>query len=318
MNLIGLPCISAAGGNMGFGNCKKDLKNAKGFLLSPAGTTIPVSELPTFIADVLVNLRKDDKYARWQMVTGIKGVTKANVEAATATWGDGSTEETRSERIGRTYDFKNVCAFIGVSTLRGKEAQYDIWPIYDGNEVQGTQATMPDGEPAVSGFTLDNITVPLYTEAINETQAMWQFGFQLASGDEWRNMVIMQPEDGNLLKSLESMQTIELQWLKNTPQVTGTYQVAARTSCGSVNMGEVFATELADSSLWLVTNPVTGNAITVSGVTVNGLGNFVLALLTTDPDFTAATKLKVTLVAPSVLAAADIAWYEGTSIIIPK
>lgn len=303
---------------MGFGNCSKDLKNAKGFLLSPAGTKVPVSELDTFIADTLVKLRSDDRYARWQLITGIKGVTKANIEAATATWGDGTTEETRSERIGRTFDFKNLCAYLGVTTLRGKEDLYDIWPIYDGNDVQGTKATMADGEAAVSGFDIATFLCLLYTEAINETQAMWQLTVQLASGDEWRNMVVFSPEDGNALKDLASLQTIELEYRKVTPIVAGSYHVRATSSCGSVNMAEIYGTELADAALWVVTNATTGNAITVTGVTVSGAGNFVLALDVADLDFTAATKLKITMVPPSELNTAEVSWYEATSIVIPK
>ncbi len=317
MNLYNLPCISAVGGNMGFGNCSFDLKNAKEFMITPAGTKVAASALTTFIATAQTNLRLDDKYQRWQKVTGIKGVAKANVEAATATWGDGTTQETRPERIGRTYDFKNLCAFLAVATLHGMDSMYDIWPIYDGNVIQGTKTTMSDSEPGVKGFSLATIRVLKYTEAINETQAMWQFNFELAEATEWDNMVIIQPEDGTL-KSLESMQTISLEWVKVTPPVAGSYHVKATASCGRVNMAEVFATELADAALWKVTNATTGAAITVEGVTISGLGNFVLALDDTDTDFTGATKLKITMVAPSLLDAADVSWYEATVIVIPK
>ena len=318
MNLYNLPCVTAVGANTNVGNCSNDLKNAKGFLLTPAGFKVPVSKLPEFIAEMRLKLRLDDRYTRAQLVSGIKGVTKANIEAATATWGDGSTEETRDERIGRTYDFKNLCAFLAITSLKGKEDFYDIWPIYDGNQIQGTKATMPDGEAAVSGFDISTFKIPLYTEAINETQAMWQFGFELALSEEWRNMVVFQPEDGTLLKDLASLQTIDLEWHKVTPHVAGTYHIKATTSCGRVNMAELFGAELSEIALWKVTNPITGNDITVSGVTISGLNNFVLSLDVADADFVAATKLKITLAAPSVLAAADVSWYEATTIVIPK
>jgi hypothetical protein len=317
MNLYNLPCIVGVGGNTNFGNCNFNLSNAQANILVPAGTKIPVSQLPTFVAYAQLQMRVDNPALRYQIIKGIKGVEKANIDAANATWGDGTEVETRAERVGRNYQMEGLCANQGLSAYIGKHAQYDVIPIFKGNVAVGTKATMPDGEPAVSGHSLAKITVTQYDEVINETQAMFLFGLQYADPEQWRNMLVFKPADGNMYKDLESLQTVDLTWVKNSPQVAGVYQVRATTACGQINMGELYSTELIAPALWSVKNQL-GTTVPIETLTLNGLQNFSFTLDDASPAYVAGTHFTITGVAPSALAAADVEWYEFGKVVIPK
>lgn len=317
MNFQNLSCAPRIG-NTNPGNCNLNLKNAVALLFTPAGTSIAVSELDDFMTTADTNLHEDSKYKRWYLVKGIKGVEKNNIEASVQTWGDGSTVETRDERVGRSYQFDNLCLFTLLSSFKGLHDLFDVWVIYAGNVIQGTKGPLLDGEETVSGFDPSILNVSQYDEAMNETQAMFTAGFQLATAEEWRNMVVFQPTNGILVKDLSGLQTINLQWIKQDPHVPGTYHISARVSCGSTNMGEVFPTELASIALWKAVDAKTKIEITISGVTVSPLGNFIIALSTVDPEYTAATHIQISTVAPSALAAANLEWYESEPVTVPK
>lgn len=306
--------------NTNFGSCARNLKNAKALLFLPAGTKIPVSKLPTFIADTLVLLRADNKATRAQYITGIKGVTKANIANATQQWGDGTTVDTREERPGRTYQMDNLCAFKGLSTYNGRHDDYDVLIINSDGVVMGTHSVIDlTREAAVSGFDLARIFTTQYDETINETQAMFEFMIELADGAEWRNMVPFMPTDGNALKSLSGLQTVELEWVKPTTVVAGTYYLRAKASCGGVNMAALYMTELSAPGLWKFTNPLTvpETVITPAAVTcVNGLVK--VDFTVGDANFVAATQIKASLALPSVLTAAMVSYYESDTVTFLK
>lgn len=101
-----------------------------------------------------------------------------------------------------------------------------------------------------------------------------------------------------------------------TGGVAGTYRVTAKTKVG-LNLAELYPTVLNTASNWLVQNFTSGNAITVTGVTIgknaSGEDCFVFVLDTADLDYpSAGQKLTVDLQTPAALQAVGVDGYEST------
>lgn len=86
-------------------------------------------------------------------------------------------------------------------------------------------------------------------------------------------------------------------------------KVTVKTGCGTEDTLEVFATELADDSLWVVTDADDGSAVTLSSVSI--AGGVATLTITAGAD-----RVKVNLVPVSDLVAAGIVGYEGQPAII--
>lgn len=315
--LYNLPCVVAVGGNTGFGNCNYNLKNAKGVVLVPTGTKIAQSKMVTFVTELKALLKKDQLAQRAQIVKNFKGAEAANIDASTATWGDGTEVTVRDERIGRTYQMESLCANQGLSKLNDRHAQYEAFMVFDGNVVTGAQTTMENGEPAVKGFKLSKIWTTQYAEAINDTQAQFTFTIVHDEPSEWRNLVAFKPEDGNVISSdNEPMADVQLVYYPTTPLVSGTYNVGATTACGQVNLTDMYATEIVELGLWKATNQA-GTTIPVTAVTVQG-GKLKFVLDTTAPGFTAATIITIAGTAPSVWETEGLEMMEAGSVKIIK
>lgn len=91
-----------------------------------------------------------------------------------------------------------------------------------------------------------------------------------------------------------------------TSTTTG-LKVSLTTTCSDQDVLSLFATELADEALWVVTNASTGATVTVTGVTI---ANGVATLAGT---FVAGVVYNVSLVDPETLFAAQIEGYDGST-----
>lgn len=99
-----------------------------------------------------------------------------------------------------------------------------------------------------------------------------------------------------------------------TGGAAGSYDVTVKTEATQTNLYDLFPTQLASASKWIVTNTTTGGVITVSGVTAGSSTQkfFKIALNTGDADYPeAGGKVSITLATPSVLQAAGIDGYEA-------
>lgn len=315
-SLNNMPCLVGAAGNLNVGNCNQDLKDVQLYLAVQKGTKFTQEEMAGFVAKISPLLHADNTATRIQIIKGFKGVEKANVEAGTFTWGDGSTQTTRDEIVGRTYQMKGDCLNQLIASLNDMSDSYELIPVFSDNVAVATLTTLEDGSEGVKGFSVSEIFASQYDETINDTPGNFTLRIIHADPSEWRNRIAFRPTDGNI-KDLSGIQTISFSKLNNSPQVAGTYRILAATGCGSVNVGKIFAVELADEALWVVTNQL-GNVVPVDGVTVNANGEFIIALTTASANYTAGTRFTVTLVAPSLLSAAGVEWYEGGSVSFPK
>jgi hypothetical protein len=97
----------------------------------------------------------------------------------------------------------------------------------------------------------------------------------------------------------------------------GTYNVTAKTKNGE-NLAELYPSILAGGSApakWGVKNSATGADCTITSIAIGTNDDdeacFVMAMLTSDTDYSGSTNIDVNLAAPAILQAAGVDGYEG-------
>lgn len=310
-----VPCLIGGAANTGVGRCSIDLKNVRKDILVPKGTRIAESDWAT-IFDKLSDMAHEEARTKRAYPIGIfLGAEPANVDPVTSEWGYGMTEKIREGKVGRTYQLKGLELNQRMRKFDDREDAYDRFFVVDGNRLVGTLGTNAlDGTRYIKGFALDRLNVAPYQEAMNSDPARWEYTVVHASSDEWDNIAVIQATDGTIA-DIEGLLDIVLTEKRKTPHVAGTYHILA--DADGENLAELYPTELASVSLWRGIDADTGAALTISAVTVNAIGEFVLTF-TSDAAFTAAVKIRISLVAPSLLAAADVEWYESGYVVVPK
>jgi hypothetical protein len=115
--------------------------------------------------------------------------------------------------------------------------------------------------------------------------------------------------DGGLsyLSGLSGLQNVTLNQLADPTSTT--FTIGAVTACGTVNLHDDFASELAVPGAWVAKNAATGGTVVISGVVDSpSLGGWVLTL-TTPP-----ASVIISLAGPTELAALDVIGYESNTI----
>ena len=98
---------------------------------------------------------------------------------------------------------------------------------------------------------------------------------------------------------------------KSLTITAGAVPFIATSSCGA-DLGMDYAADI-DTTCIIARNVTTGLTLAITSVSVNSATGVITAVLTTPP--ASGTKVRVTLAAVSVLAAAGISWYETLSYI---
>lgn len=93
----------------------------------------------------------------------------------------------------------------------------------------------------------------------------------------------------------------------------GTYNVTVTSRVGGVNVGALFSTAMASSTVWTSANDATGLPVTITTVTWNAAGGFFAIAVTTSGNYPAlGQKIDFNLVGPTELNTALIPGYEST------
>lgn len=309
-------CETSEGGNIGIGNCNRDLKNVKALIFVSKGTTFKVAQMSTIMSQLKALSNEDSWGKRLQILKDIKGAEIANVESQTQTYGYGDVEETEPEKIGRTYTLRGICGFKAVSTgIKDMHSAYDVLFVHDGNVINGTKGSI-NGEAIMKGFTLSTLRVGAYSETIGTSSLpSYTVTVTLQSRDEWDRSYQVVPTDGDVMTELKSLINVTLDYYPASPVVVGTYSIGL-SDCSGANFTSLYASEIVDTDNWVVTNADTGAALAITSIAVSG-GRLTFTL-TADAALTAATRIRISGAAISVLESNDIEGYELLSVEFPK
>lgn len=309
-------CTNTGAGNAGIGNCNIDLKNVRGAILLPKGTSFKESDMPAFLATLKTLATADNWAARIQIVKKFEGVEASNVDANEQNYGYGRTVIVEEEKMGRTYTLTGKCLQRALrNSVNDKHNSFDIMFIHDDNIINGT-AYIENGEVMIKGFALDLLRVGPYNETQGDTLPMFTFRVQLANSDEWDNSYAIKVSDGNVMAELNSLIDLQLTYVPAIPVVPGTYSIAVN-DCSNSGVLDVYSTEIVEPTNWIAENPATGAAIDIDSITIAS-DRLLFALDTADADFTSATRIRIKGAAVSVLSGNDIVGFEIGKVEFPK
>lgn len=312
---FGMECQTTDGGNIGIGNCNQGLKNVRGLIFIPKGTTFKATEIPTLVSSLKTMSEADAWGNRLQIVTDIKGAENTNTEATTGTYGYGTEVITQEAKVSRTYTLVGTCLYNAMRGIKDRQSSYDVILVHDDNVLLFTSGT-DNGEAIIKGFTLDAIDVGLYSETIQETLEGFTLRIALANTYEWESLTPVKPVDGTVLTELSSLKNVVLNYIKATPVVAGTYRIALN-DCSASSFTEIYDTEIVNLTNFIAEDSANGNVIPIDAITISN-GQLVFDLDDTDANFTAATNIRIKGAAYSVLKTNGIEGFSIGSVQFPK
>lgn len=297
-------------GNVGKAKCSRTPKVWIGGILIPKGYVLTAAELVDFKTTLQNRFVHDDSLQRFYPIGRFVGITDNSEEQQDFTYPDGTKEKTRDAVYDWLYQHRESrCYHTSLRKFDESQDEFDILGFDKDYFVLGTQGDDVDGNPGLAGYSLSRINVPFLTQATYDTPATMAFGISLEDGKQY-NELYAEAELGSDMLKLQAIQDVDLSLLANG--AAGVFTIGATVGCGATNLTEIVGADLAVAGLWVATNAQTGVAITISSVAVNASGTgYTLTLSTVDPDYPATGFINISLAAVSVLAAADLTYYES-------
>lgn len=314
----GLSCGSSIL-NTGVPACTFDPKEIIGAILIPKGKRFTASDVDNFKSTLISLANADDKKTRIYPIGRFEAITDNSEDVVSQTLGYGSEYSIRDGQYRVQFQVVNgsKCFHTQLRSFKGQENRFDVLFIDKQQAIMGTIVIdSTSGEPTLGGYDLSQIYVPKMKFADGSNMAMYEIKFSLTDEAQLNDrfgFVLESDEPFDVLKEVLGILDVNLQNLTPSGATAGEKTIATMSGCGGQSLVDLFATELASPSLWVVKNASTGGDVTVTAVTAVAAG-FKLTLDTSDTDYPTGTqKLSIALAAPSVLSAADVVSPEGNT-----
>lgn len=297
------------GANTGFGDCTLDIGKVSGFFLVGQDFKIPASAMATaatLMAFLLAAASADSKDARIYPVHQLLDVTDNSEDDVTQTYGYGPSVTVREGYYGWEFPFRKggICLLLSLQQFNGDGKRVifydDNWLLFGYSE----------GED-LAGIPLNEFYAPKWGAATGAAKSNLRvkFGFAPRYINKGLAYVKFDAFNPELIKGLRNIN------LKLFSAAKPVYKVNLFTGCNAANLFDTFPTEFAAVPLWIATNAATGAVITITSVAADPNAKaYTVTLDSTDPDYPAVGSINLTLAAPSVLKAAQIPGFEGSTL----
>lgn len=308
-------CVSG-NANTGIGTCSFDPKEVIGALLVPKGTRLSKDDIDDLKGTLIAGANNNDKKARFYPIGRFVAIEDSSDDNTEQTMGYGDTYIIKEGNYKWVFQFVNgaKCYHTKLRTFNDSQDRFDVYFIDKQNALIGTLVTnQSDGQEELKGFALAQIYTPKMKLADGSNMSEYTISFALSDSSEFNDKIGFVIADFNILSEIKGMVDINLSSLSTVALSTGVTTIDLKASCGSTSLSEIFASELADITIYLASNANTGASIVVSSATVNP-NNVVLTLDKNDINFPSASEfVNIKLAAPSVLATAGLESPEGNS-----
>ncbi len=305
-------CISDNCGNTGMSTCTFKPGFTGGLILGTKGKVYTKAEIAAIVTTLQAAAADDSPANRIYPIKPFTTVEAADSEAVYETAGQ-STFFVKDGKLGLNARIdESECLWKKHRKFNDKQNSYDAIIIdTTNNSFQGVKVA-----GGWKGYTLDQIAVPQPKQATtsNVYHHMFKVVFKYIS--EFENSAHIQLDSSlnvlDVVNGLIDFNFVETAELTNA----GVYSAKLMGGCGTANLGDLFATELADPALFTANIDATGVAVTIASITYSTATEaftftFTLPLVGVLP---VGGTFTVNAVAPSDLAAADVPGYSGCSI----
>jgi hypothetical protein len=303
--------------NTGIGACPINPKNIIGAILTPKKYQVTTATLAAFQAALIADAANASKAARIYPIYDFRPLGDNSEALVVQTFSTGQKAPVREG----VYDWQYQFVAGGIDLLKklrlNNEAStsHDFFLIDSQNLVIG-MAAKDGSNDVLQAIPSDGGFIWFLPWKQNDGSKVAEYAVQFVFLPKYINELLGYVKANfDLQTSVFGLQDVAL--TSPSANVTaGSYNVAATIVNGGTNMADQYQTELANGAVWVAKNTQTGAAITVTGVTYNAGGYFVVALNTADPDYPAGggDKVTISLAAPTVLAANGLEGYESNSV----
>lgn len=302
------------GGNTGVGQCFNDFKFVKGIIFVPAGKNYSTTSIQAFKTAIEADILADQASARAYPLQNIHTPTDNSEAPVEQTFPDGSKAIVRNGNYDWSFQWTigGLCLSIAMQKANGKNRAFFL--ITDDGKLWGSQGSATD---TIKGIVPNLAYTPPFV--LNTGAAVTVYATRVVFTPDQLNKYAYFLDFGNdgglpYLTGLSGLQDVNI--TQGAARSGGVLKVKAITSCGTVDMYDVYSTQLAAVGAWVAINKATGNNITITSVAADAnIKGWTVTLDTSDPDYVAtAGGVLVGLQGPTELAALLVVGYESNKL----
>lgn len=297
--------------NVGTGDCGFMPGVIMGIIFIPRGMTFNAAQIADWRNTLVTFTNSDDKSQRIYPIGPFSDFTDNSEDTVYETQGYGDEDFVREGQYRWLFRLAkpSICLHTALSTFINKQDQFDALLWDKSNATIGTTKQDADGRDVLGGFDLGSINRPKMNMATGSTNAQSWVRITLTDESQFNatpGIVIESDSPFNMTSTLQGLIDIKLGNVTPVGAGAGSKSITLIAGCGSQNLAEMFATELADFNLYTATNVATGLNIPITAATING-GIVTLTLNAASPNYPAGSgTIRIGMVAPSELADAGL------------
>lgn len=313
-----LICGVNNGGNTGFGECVVDIGLIMGILFVPKNTEFALTDLATLKTALEAAILNDVPSERIYPVQGFVALTDNSEDLTIQTFGYGGKQVVREGDIDLTFQFVDGAFCLNYNLRKANGLNKHFFLIDKNGKLIGTQGSAADTLKAItpslqwtppfklndgSAVTMYSTRVSFSPSQINENISFVDFNDAAGTGGY------------AYLASLAGLQNIALAKISRAVAVL---KVSAKTACGTVDLYDLYADDLADEALWVANKDVAGvpgAVLTITSVAKDdNAKGWTVTIDTEDPDYSIGAPIWIKLAGPTTLEPVLGGGYESNNI----
>jgi hypothetical protein len=324
MSYVNQLVCAALRGNTGIPNsCQHNPDLIKWILAVPKGTTFTAAQLADFETTIQAGLVNDTYSSRFHLfgaTDGFYGFEDASEDRQQQTFGYGNKVTTRDAQYYWNFMYLDgaMCAHMSYLQFKGREKEFDYIFIDAKRNFMGTFTLGTNKEYLFKGVRVtefyENNWKP--KDGSNETVFMLSVGISNARQLNEDYAFVTADFDIADLNQVKDVRITALGAVSGTGEVN----IMLHDGCGGRNLVQLYGSAIANVARFTATNVSTGAAITITATTIGGVaeGSYLIFNMDdTDTDYPSAGGfIEIDLVAPSVLVAASLDYYDGEPLIV--
>lgn len=297
-------------GNTGTGDCFTDIGMPVGLIFTGTNQTFTTADITSLKTALEAAILANNPSERIFPLGGLVNLTDNTGTPVKQTFNDGSIAVVKNADYDLTVQWLQggFCLLYALLKARGKNKPFLIYT--DKNLLIGTDSGLDlmKGIPPVLVYPNDF----KFSDGTKVTQYDLEIvfkSFYINSGIAFVDF----SNDGGVgyLSGLTGLQDVNIS--QGAARALGVVKLKATTSCGTVDLHELYASELAVVGAWRVRNKATKNPLTPTAVADDPTHNgWAITVSVSDPNYTAtAGGLEYALAGPTDLDAFDVTGYES-------
>lgn len=315
------PGCGPASGNIGNGGgCNFDIGLIVGAMPVPKGTVLTAAQVADLRATLQAMLVNDTYASRAFRMGRFLEIDDQSEERQQKTWGYGKKTTTR----GETYDWVfyytdgGLCMHKNMMNFAPNAANYDYFFYDDNRNLIGTSGVDANGVQGFAGVSIDELYVAPWKPANGSDPAMYMVNFKISDTTQLNESLAVIQQIPFDLFSLSVVNNVELLVPSGSTIIVdadGDIPIGIQGGCGGQNLVERYGATIANVARFAAKNQLTGAAITITGVTITGVGASQYLLFNLDHEDTdypsAGEYITINMVSVSTLNTAGLGYIES-------